>query len=110
VLLQILVYVLVPNLKLLLCMICTLSDNIIFAVVFFICKNNNNNYYRCSVSLNLSQFLHYMMDFVEIWYGKLWNYHLTPHSCVIVPRHMNKFTNFLNESGDVCTKSKLLGG
>lgn len=53
--------------------ICTLSDNIIFTVVFFICKNNNHNYYGCLVSLNISQYYitqHYMMDFVEIWYGK----------------------------------------
>jgi len=28
-----------------------------------------------AVPLNLSQFLHYMMDFVDIWCGKLWNYH-----------------------------------
>ena len=67
------IYVLMPNLTLLLCMIHTLNDNI-FGLAFCICKNNNNHY-GCSVSLNLSQFLHYMMDFLDIWYGKLWNYH-----------------------------------
>jgi hypothetical protein len=68
---------------------------------------NNNNHFGCSVSLNLSQFLHYMVDFVDIGMGSCGIIILTPHFCGIFPRYIDNLTRFVNESGGVCTKSKL---
>lgn len=47
-----------------------------------------------AVSLNLSHFQCYMMDFVDIWYGKLWNYHFNSTLLWHFPKTRLQFYQF----------------